>query len=227
MSAAEPTLIECGGGTRRFSDVLAALGRDGPPDLTVNELVHAFGDRAFGAIMLVVALINLLPLPPGGTTLTGAPLLLLSLELAWGRDRLWLPGWALRGSVSRSGYARAVRGFLPTIRLAERLSRPRLSWLVSPFSLGFVGLMCLALSVVLVLPIWLGNLAPAAAIALFSLGIMQRDGLAILAGWLASALSIALLIFAWGVIWRMAEGAWASASDWVMQMAATLGAMIG
>src|SRR5690606_21018706 len=94
---------------RTFSEVLEALGRGEGERLQVGEMVRAFGERAFGAVMLVVALLNLLPWPPGGTTLMGAPLLLLSFELALARDGLWLPRWALRGSVSRAAYRRGLR----------------------------------------------------------------------------------------------------------------------
>lgn len=200
---------------RTFSEVLESLTEGGPPKLYVGEMVHAFGERAFGAVMLVVALINLLPWPPGGTTLMGAPLLLLSLELAWGRDELWLPQWALKGSVSREGYRRGLRRFMPTIRFAERWTRPRLCFLTSPLGQGLIGLACLFLSVVLVLPIPLGNIAPAAAIALFSLGVMQRDGIAVILGWLAAAVSAGLLALVWTTVWAVARRLIEHANGWL------------
>lgn len=43
-----------------------------------------------------------------------------------------------------------------------------------------VGLVCLLLSVVLVLPIPLGNVLPALAISLLALGVLTRDGLWVL-----------------------------------------------
>ena len=194
-----------------FSVVLESLGHGENPRLYVGEIVAAFGDRGFGAIMLLVSLINLIPLPPGGTTITGAPLLLLSMELAWGRESLWLPNFALSGSVSRSNFRRGVGRLLPLVRGAETLSRPRLAFLLSPLSQGFIGLACVFLCLVLVLPIPLGNVAPAATVAMFSLGVMQRDGLAVLLGWLGVAISAGLLVFAWRLIWAVAE----IGVDWV------------
>jgi hypothetical protein len=65
---------------------------------------------------------------------------------------------------------------------------------------GLVGLACLFLAAVLVLPVWGGNLIPAVAIGLFSLGVMQRDGLAVLLGWLTTAVSVTVLFLAWTLI---------------------------
>jgi hypothetical protein len=49
----------------RFSQVLRRLA-DAPEErLSVHNLVEAFGERAFGALMLCVGLLNMLPWPPG------------------------------------------------------------------------------------------------------------------------------------------------------------------
>ena len=195
------TLTETSTGRPRgFSDVIEALGRRAGPKLALGEVVEAFGDRAFGAVMLLFAIVNMLPWPPGGTTLTGAPLLFLSLELAWGRETLWLPGWVERATVSRATFRKLSARLLPLIRFSERLSRPRLTFLTGRFGQGLIGLACLFLSIVLVLPVWGGNLIPAVAIGFFSLGVMQRDGLAVILGWLTTAAAAAILVLAWRVI---------------------------
>lgn len=80
------------------------------------------------------------------------------------------------------------------------MARPRLYFLTGGFGQGLIGLACLFLSAVLVLPIFGGNLIPAVAIGFFSLGVMQRDGLAVLLGWLTTAAAIAILFLAWKLI---------------------------
>jgi hypothetical protein len=195
------TLIETSTGRpRAFSDVLTLLASRSGAKLCLGEVVEAFGDRAFGPVMFFFALINMLPWPPGGTTLTGAPLLLLSVELALGRDRLWLPHWAERVSVSRHTFRRLIRRFMRPLRWTEKVARPRLYFLTGSFGQGLIGLACLFLSAVLVLPIFGGNLIPAVAIGFFALGVMQRDGLAVLLGWLTTAASITVLFLAWKLI---------------------------
>jgi len=195
------TLIETSTGRpRAFSDVLVLLAARPGPRLCLGEIVEAFGDRAFGPVMFFFALINMLPWPPGGTTLTGAPLLLLSFELALGRETLWIPRWAERISVNRETFGRLSRRFMRPLRWSEAVSRPRLYFLTGGFGQGLIGLACLFLSAVLVLPIFGGNLVPAVAMGFFSLGVMQRDGLAVLLGWLTTAATVAILFLAWTLI---------------------------
>lgn len=195
------TLIESPTGRpRAFSDVLVLLASRSGAKLCLGEIVEAFGERAFGPVMFFFALINVLPWPPGGTTLTGAPLLLLSIELALGRDRLWIPRWAQRISIDRTTLRRLIGRFIRPLRWTEAVSRPRLFVLTGSFGQGLIGLACLFLSAVLVLPVFGGNLIPAIAIGFFALGVMQRDGLAVLLGWLTTATTTAILFLAWNLI---------------------------
>jgi len=197
------------GRPRAFSDVIETLARRPGERLALGELVDAFGDRAFGAVMLLFGVLNLMPWPPGGTTLTGAPLLFLSMELAWGREALWLPGWMERATVSRATFRKLSDRFMRAIRFTEHLSRPRLRFLTSRFGQGLIGLACVFLSAVLVLPIFGGNLIPAVAITFFSLGVMQRDGLAVLLGWVVTGITIVVLFLAWKIIVASFEHGWA------------------
>ena len=188
------------GRPRRFSDTLERMGAHGGEKLHLGEIVEAFGERAFGAVMLLFAIVNMLPWPPGGTTLTGAPLLFLSAELAWGRDSLWLPQWLGRASVKRDRFRTLSGRLMKIIRFSEALSRPRLYFLTGRLGQGLIGLACLCLSAILVLPVFGGNLIPAVAIGFFSLGIIQRDGLAVLLGWIMTGVTVAVLILAWTLV---------------------------
>jgi hypothetical protein len=199
------------GRPRRFSDTLERLGAHGGEKLFLGEIVEAFGDRAFGAVMLLFAIVNLLPWPPGGTTLTGAPLLFLSAELAWGRDSLWLPAWLDRASVRRETFRTLSGRLMKIIRFSEALSRPRLDFLTGRLGQGLIGVACLLLSAVLVLPVFGGNLIPAIAIGFFALGVMQRDGLAVLLGWLMTAVTVAVLVLAWNLV----VAGFTAGFDWV------------
>jgi len=185
----------------RFSDILSRLGREGGPELSVGEGMAAFGERGVAAMMLLFALINMLPLPPGGTTITGFPLLFLSVELAIGRQTHWLPRRLREARVKRETFRKGFGWLVPIVRFAENLTRPRLLWLTGWFGQGLIGLTCFLLSIVLVLPIPLGNIAPAVTIGLFSLGMMQRDGIVVVLGWVSTAISVGLLAFAWKVVW--------------------------
>lgn len=184
--------------TRPFSRVLEDIGARDDPKLYLGELVNAFGERGFGALMLLFGLMNIaIGIIPGTTTILGAPLLLLGLQLATRQDQLWLPKWALRRWIDREAYRNGLETVLPRFRKMERLSRPRLSVMTSPVSEVLIGIATFLLAFILVLPIWGGNLIPALIISTFGFGLLQRDGLAVLIAWSA----VALIGLAGLVIW--------------------------
>jgi hypothetical protein len=184
--------------------MLQALAQDDSRErISIGDLLAALGDRALAALLFVFAVPNVLPVPPGTSTILGAPLVFLAAQLAFGL-RPWLPRVIADRTMSRDDFAALVRRISPWLTRAERLLRPRAVVLVLPPMEYLVGLVCLLLAVVLVLPIPLGNMLPALAISLLALGILERDGLWILAGLAAAAVSAAVVS---GVVFALVKGA--------------------
>ena len=179
---------------QRFSEVLNDLARRPTPAISLGNVLDAFGDRAFGALMLVFAAPNMLPLPPGMSAVLGAPLLFVTAQLMLGRPTLWMPGFICRQTIPRDFFALLTTKLSPILRRAERILRPRLTLLLHPVPERIVGAACLLLAIILFLPIPFGNIPPAWAIAAFALGILERDGLATVVGWLATIGSILILV---------------------------------
>ena len=171
--------------------------------IAVADLLDALGDRALAALLFVFAFPNVLPVPPGTSGLLGAPLLFLAAQMAFNM-RAWLPAVIARRSMARQDYAALVRRIAPWLARAERLMKPRLTPLASGAMESVVGTVCLLLALVLVLPIPLGNMLPALAICLLALGILERDGLWVLAGFAAAAGAAALVS---GVLWAIVKAA--------------------
>jgi hypothetical protein len=67
-----------------------------------------------------------------------------------------------------------------------------------------VGLVCLVLAIILVLPIPLGNMLPALAISLMALGLLERDGI-----WVGIGLIVAVvaMIVVSGVVFALVKAA--------------------
>jgi hypothetical protein len=179
---------------QRFSEVLNDLARRPTPAISLGNVLDAFGDRAFGALMLVFAAPNMLPLPPGMSAVLGAPLLFVTAQLMLGRPTLWMPGFICRQTIPRDFFALLTTKLSPILRRAERILRPRFTLLLHPVPERIVGAACLLLAIILFLPIPFGNIPPAWAIAAFALGILERDGLATVVGWLATIGSILILV---------------------------------
>lgn len=155
--------------------------------ISVDNLLSALGDRALGALMFGFAIPNVLPTPPGTSAVLGAPLIFLAVQLTFGRSP-WLPAIISQRSMSREDFDALIRRIAPWLERAEKLLKPRASVLAMPPMEYFVGLVCLLLSLVLVLPIPLGNMLPALAISLMALGLLERDGV-----WISSGLIMALV----------------------------------
>ena len=153
--------------------------------ISIADLLIALQDRALAALLLIFALPNVIPVPPGTSALLGAPLLFLAAQLAFGM-RPWLPRVIAERSMPRAHFAALITRATPWLARAERLLRPRWSALCRPPAEYPVGGVCLLLSLIVFLPIPLGNMLPALAICLLALGILERDGLWVLAGLLGA-----------------------------------------
>ncbi|MAU96263.1 MAG: ABC transporter permease [Fulvimarina sp.] len=207
----------------RLSAILTSLVGDTSRErIAISDLLTATGERAFGALLFLFALPNLLPAPPGTSTVLGVPLIFLAAQLSLG-FKPWLPGMIARRSLRRSDLSAVVERSAPWIARAERILAPRLGFLVQPTAERIVGLICLALSLILILPIPLGNFLPALAICMFAFGILERDGLWIIAGLAMLAIcvgvvgSVILAVVRYGLV--LAQDLWA----WVEPLIAGIG----
>lgn len=183
-----------------LSEVLRELANDTSRErISIGDLLVALGDRALGALLFTFAFPNILPTPPGTSAVLGAPLIFLAAQLAFGR-KPWLPEIMTRRSMPHENFHALVLRIGPWLEKAERLLRPRASALALPPMEYVIGLVCLLLAAVLVLPIPLGNMLPALAICLMALGILERDGLWVLAGFIVAVISTVVVS---GVVFAM------------------------
>ncbi len=167
---------------KKLSHMLEAIAQDPSRDrVSVDDIIKAMDARAFGALLLIFGFPNALPAPPGTSGILGLPLLYLSSQMMLGRAP-WLPKLIAARSMTRSDFGHLVERVTPWLGWADRFMAPRLQFLVDPRAEKLLGAFCLILSMVLVLPIPLGNMLPAFAICLIALGVLERDGLWIMIG---------------------------------------------
>lgn len=195
--------------TRTFSQVIEDIGAREEPKLYLGELINGFGERGFGAMLLFLGLVSLvIGAVPGTTTVLGVPILLIAVQLVFRRDQLWMPNWILKRSIDRATYRTAIDKILKPLRKVERLSRPRLSIMSSDASEMLIGLACIILCLILMLPITGGNMVPSLIVAAFGFGLMQRDGVIIIAGWIGTAGFGVFVWLAWELISRVVLATW-------------------
>lgn len=186
--------------SRTFSDVLERLGRGESAKLSLREMVEAFGERGFGAVILLLALMALFPWPPGGKAVFSAPIILIAAELALQRAKVWLPRWLLNLTVSSEAYRAAADKILPRLRKVERLTRPRWPALTGEIADVVVGVVCILLALMMALPVPFGDALPGLTLALFGLAIIQRDGAFVIAGLVGTAVCGVYLALVWTTV---------------------------
>ena len=188
-----------------LSRLLRDISEQPDPRVSVGDLMERFGGRAMGALLLLFGLACTLPLPPGGTTIFGAPLVLLAPQLMFGSRAPWLPASLRARTIATADLRNGLPRLLRLLERVEAVSRPRLLFLFGPLGERAIGLVCTVLALVLILPIPLGNILPAASVSLLSLALVQRDGVLALLGYGLAGLSGGVLVLAAGLILRVAQ----------------------
>jgi hypothetical protein len=180
---------------QRVSDLLDHLARTWPGErISLGDITQLLGDRGYGVLMLVLTLPCLVP---GISSIAAVPLALVTLQLAIGLPRPWLPRFLADRSLSRADFSRMVERALPHLTRIERLLRPRLTALTGPVGERVIGLACLALALLLTVPI-LFNVPLVVPIALMSLAVLERDGALGAVGLLAGCLALGAVV---GIGW--------------------------
>lgn len=168
--------------------------------ITLAELVQRLSARGLAPVVLVISLLNMVSLIPGSTAILGLPLLFLGVSLMIGAKSLWLPH-KLRGrNFERTKLEAMVRRIIPHIQKLERLAHPRYWPGTNGLTDRVYGAFVFCLGLIVTLPIPFGNMLPALAIALVSLGMMARDGLWVLAGTFLATLSVGVVIGVAGAV---------------------------
>lgn len=166
----------------------------------MRAMAQAHGAEAPGTLLLLMAAPCLLPVPGVGTVL-GLGLAALAFAMWRGQAGGCLPQRVAEFELSREWAHRVLLFLVSTYLLAGRYARARLSHLAAArsrsWSVFAIGLM----AVIVVLPIPFGNVLPAIAIMLMGVGLVFRDGLAMLLGLatagLALSVTTALVVLAW------------------------------
>src|SRR5262245_24425486 len=176
-----------------LSHVLRTLAERDEPQVSLREIMTALSDRSFGALFILIAAPNLIPLPPGSSFIFSVPIIFIAVQLVLGRSFPWLPSSILGRQFDRSILKSLAERLGPSLARLEGMLKPRLL-ILQPWLLDrIVGLLALIAAVILFLPIPLANFVPALAIVLLGLGMIERDGIVMLIGTLLILASIAIV----------------------------------
>jgi hypothetical protein len=175
---------------------------------TVGDLLTLLDDRSAWGILLLLSLPMALPIPvPGASLPFGIGMALVAMQLAMGRAHPWLPV-KLRNRKIGGSNAALVRRAVPALKRLEKIVHPRARWPAHAWTTVPVGAMCFLLSIIVALPVPFGNTLPGLAIALFSLGMMERDGMTLCLALAVALAGVGLIALASAAIYVGIEHWW-------------------
>ena len=167
---------------------------DGKPDTTLGALLTALDERAFGLLLLLLAIPCCIPLLWGIPQIVALPMMAVVFQIAQGRERPWLPEGLKARELDVGGMRSILDRVARYVGWAERLARPRAAWLTEGAALRAVGALLLIPVASILSPIPLSNTAPGIGVAICAIGLLERDGL------------LTVLGLAFGLVWAVALG---------------------
>lgn len=178
----------------RTSELLRQLaGSMQSERVTLREIVDALGDRGLGVLIAVFAIPNIIPSPiPFGNVFFGLLAMVFCIHLMLGVRHLVLPDYFGRRSIRTATFKPFAARMAQAMAKFERLLRPRLPVITHAGPERFIGAIGAIFALVCALPIPLAHNIPAIGLTLIGLGLIERDGHAIIVGLAVGALGVAL-----------------------------------
>ncbi|MCF7689623.1 MAG: exopolysaccharide biosynthesis protein [Cephaloticoccus sp.] len=183
---------------RKLSEELADLRiRLGSRPVTLREVIYVLRGRAYTLLIILLTLPFITPIPlPGVSTPFGLAIAFIALRLTLGQ-RPWLPMKLQRKQLPAGFFDKVFAVAARVIRLLESFLRPRLAMVSASgavLRLHAFFILISALVLLLPLPIPFSNSFPAWTILLLGAGMLERDGLFILLGYVVFVLGVAYFI---------------------------------
>jgi hypothetical protein len=163
---------------------------------SLREIFDQLDESAFGATLFLLALPCCVPFLYLVPQIVAVPMMALAAQMCLGRDEPWLPAGLAARKIDKAGLTAMATGGRKWFGWIEALVRPRLTFITGKRSERVVGLFLVLFCASILLPLPMTNTVPGFGVAIASFGLMQKDGLAVLAGLLIGTIWIGALVFA-------------------------------
>lgn len=147
--------------------------------VSLQMIADSVGDRSFGPMLLIPALIMLAPGIgdiPGVTTTCAVVVLVISAQLLFRRKHLWLPQWLLKRSAKRERVSKLIRWIRKPSQIVDRVIHRRLPTLAAGMVIA-IGCTAVALVMPMMEVVPFGGMIVGAALAAYGLALIAQDGL--------------------------------------------------
>ncbi len=178
-----------------FSAGTAAVDEDDDagPKATLGDIVDRLDERAFGLLLLLLALPCTLPFVYLLPQLVALPMLALAGQMAAGRKHPWLPARLHERSFSLRSFQKVLDRSEKYVGWVERFARPRLSFITGHHGSRLAGALLMIPTASILVPLPGTNTIPGIGVAIASLGVIERDGVLVIIGLVVGFAWVALL----------------------------------
>ncbi|MEM1059586.1 MAG: exopolysaccharide biosynthesis protein [Verrucomicrobiota bacterium] len=181
---------------RLSKDLRELLANTGEEGLTIADLMAKLQDRGFGLVLVFLSLPSALPVPaPGYSTPFGIALVLLTVQMLFGRTTPWLPRFVLKMRIGPKLANTMIGAAAAFFAKVEWLIKPRLGALAGGLGERLAALIIIIMSCLMILPIPFTNTFPAMVVFIIGVALIEKDGLLMLLSLLLGALAVALYAY--------------------------------
>jgi hypothetical protein len=164
----------------------------GVKTFSVGRILSSIGHDRFETSLMMFSLPSIIPVA-GSSDLVGLPAGIIGSQLAAGHKQIKLPPFILKKAVPRKALAVAIHAILPVLEAAEKVLKPRWSWIENPIARKAIGLFVFLLALAVAYPLFGFNALHATSIFVMALGMAEQDGLAVLVGAIVGLISLVVL----------------------------------
>lgn len=162
--------------------------------ISLGELSDAMQERAFGLLILLLALPCALPFVYGLPQIVALPMLVLAFQMAQGRQSPWLPEAMRKRRLPIKGFTDVLSTSRKYAGWLETLAHPRLAFATTQSGQRVIGALLLVPCASILVPLPLTNTVPGVAVGIAAAGLIQRDGLFVVVGIIAGFVWVGLLV---------------------------------
>ena len=162
--------------------------------ITLGELSDLMEERAFGLLLLVLALPCCLPFIYLLPQLVALPMLVLAAQMASGRKAPWLPETLRKRALPVAGLLDVVERAKRYGGWLERLAHPRFASLTGDRAARVIGALLIIPCASILVPLPLTNTVPGIGVALAAVGLIERDALFVVLGLVVAMIWVAILV---------------------------------
>lgn len=175
---------------------------EGGDTVEVGHLLDALDHRGYGPALAVLPLIELTPIGgvPGFPTFLALTLAILAVRLLMGYEHFWAPEWVRRRRLNASRVIKSMEWLKPVSLRIDAKLHERLLRFAGPAGrrAACIVILLLLLTVPPLELVPFATSGPMIVIAIFGLGLLYRDGLLMLLGFIGAVLA------AVGGLWALA-----------------------